>query len=72
MSDNGISIILVFVQEIVSARECNLVDVFLYFVGSHTYTTVGNSNGLGILINTDSNFQVTQFAFEFTFAAQCL
>ena len=31
MTDNGIGIILIFLQEVVGSRECNLIDVFIYF-----------------------------------------
>ena len=69
VANNGIGIILVFVQKVVGTREGNLVDVLLYLIGSHTYTTVGNGNGLGILVNANGYFQISQFAFEFTLAA---
>ena len=72
VTNNSVGIVLVLVQEVIGARECNLVDVLLNLVGSHTNTTVGNCDGLGILVNADGNLQVAQLAFEFALAAECL
>ena len=69
MANDSVGIIFVLVQEVVCTRKCNLVDVLLNLVGCHTYTTISNGNGLGILVNADGNLQVTQFAFELSFAA---
>ena len=40
MTDNGIGIILIFLQEVVGSRECNLIDVFIYFFCRQADTTI--------------------------------
>ena len=42
MTNNGISVLFVFVQKIGSARKRNLIDVFFNLFGCHTHATVAN------------------------------
>ena len=71
MSDNGIGIILILVQEISHARKSNLVDVFVYFFCSHTQTVVADGDGLVVLIEHNPHCQVAQFSFELSLVCKC-
>ena len=62
MSDNGIGIILIFLQEVVSAGEGYLVDIFVDFIGCQSQAAVGY--GQGILAQGDVDGEVAQVALE--------
>ncbi len=66
VSDDGGGVVLVFVEELLRAGEGNLVDVFVHFLGSHTYTTVGDGERLLLFIYGDIHFGVAQVALEIT------
>ena len=40
VSDDSIGVVLVLVEEVGNARECDLVDIFLYFISCHTKTII--------------------------------
>ena len=64
MAYDGIGIVLVLVQKVVYARECNLVYVFLYFLGCHAYTAVADGQGAILLVNANLYGEVAKLAFE--------
>ena len=63
MPNDGIGIILIFIQEIRHTRERNLIDIFLNLLGRHTNTIIANRDGLCRLIQRDAHRQIAQFAF---------
>ncbi len=66
MTDYGIGIILIFFKEFLGSRKCNLVDVFLNVVGSHTDAMVGNRQSASLLIDGYADIHLAQHTFEFT------
>ena len=69
MTDNGIGIILIFLQEVVGSRECNLIDVFIYFFCRQADTTIGYGNR--ILALGHMHGQITEFTLKLTDRSQC-
>ena len=61
--NDGIGIILIFIQEIGHTRERNLIDIFLNLLGRHTNAVITNRDGLCRLIQRDAHRQIAQFAF---------
>ena len=51
MPDNGIRIIFIFFQELFGPRKSNLIDIFVYLFGSHSYTAIRYSQRPFIFIN---------------------
>ena len=43
---------LVLFDKLKRTGKCDLTDVFLYFLGAHTYTVIGNGYRLKCLINS--------------------
>ena len=72
VSDDGVGIVLVLVEEVVCTTEGNLVDVLFYLVGCHTDTAVAHGNGLCFLVHTHGYFQLAQLALEIAFSCQGL
>ena len=40
MPDNGIRVIFIFFQELFGPRKSNLIDIFVYLFGCHSYTAI--------------------------------
>ena len=55
VTDDGVCVVLVLVQEVVGSGEGNLVDVLLNFVGSHTDAVIADGDGLGVFVDADAN-----------------
>ena len=64
MSDDGVGVVLVFVEEIVHAGECYLVDVLVYLLLGHAYTSVADGECAFVGIETHVHGEVAQFALE--------
>ena len=69
MADDGGCVVLVFFNELFSAGEGDLVDIFVDLFGGHTDTAVGDFDR--IVIETDMYGQISQFSFELTDGSQC-
>ena len=67
MADDGVGVVLVLVEEVVGARECNLVDVLVDFLFCHTEATVADGERALVLVETDVDGQVAQLALEVAF-----
>ena len=50
MTDNGIDIILVFLQEFIGARKGDLVDVLLHLFAGHADPVVRHRDGLFLFV----------------------
>ena len=72
MTDNGICVILVLVEEVVHTRESNLIDVFVNLFFCHTDTTVTDGKRTLFAIQFYLNGQITQLAFVVTTISQRL
>ena len=72
MSDDIVGIVLVLLQEVVHARECNLIDVFVDFLFGHTDTAVADGDSAFLGIEADTHGKVAQFALELTLLSECL
>ena len=70
MADDGVCIVLVFLQEVIGARECYLVDIAVYLGGCHAYAAV--AHGDGILSDCDADGQVTHLTLELALGGKCL
>ena len=70
MADDGICIVLVLVEEVGCARECNLVDIFVNLLLGHTDTAV--ADGYCALAKRNVNGKVAQFAVKLAFCSQSL
>ena len=70
MTDDGIGIILILLQEVIGPREGYLVDVFVYLFCRKSQATVGHS--YCILVYRYMNGKVTQFTFKVTHRGKCL
>ena len=46
MTNDGICVIFVFLEEIICSRECNLIDILFDFFCSQTNTAIGNGNSI--------------------------
>ena len=62
MTDDGVGVILVFLQKIIGARESYLVDILVNLGCGHTDTAVAHRDG--ILAHGHMNRQVTHLTFE--------
>ena len=65
VTDNGIGAILIFGKEFFSARESDLVDVFIYIFGIHAYTHITHGESACLFIDAYGNLQVAEFTFIF-------
>ena len=63
VTDNRL--VLVFFHELFGARECDLVDVAVDFIGCHADTAVGYGQRLFLLVDGDMDREVAQFALDF-------
>ena len=71
MADNGVGVVFEFVQEVLSARESDLVDVFVDFFGSHTDTVVADGESASFGVELNAHLQIVGFAFKFTCVGKC-
>ena len=71
MTNDIIGIVLVFLQEVVDARECYLIDILVDFLFGHTDTAVADSECTFLFIKAHSYCQVAQFALEVTLFGKC-
>ena len=53
VADDGIGVVLVFLEELLGSREGNLVDVLVDFLGSHADTAIAHGERSGFLIHGD-------------------
>ena len=72
MTDDGIGLILIFIEEISNAREGNLIDVFVNFLLCHSDSMVTDSERTLVFIEEDLNLQVVCIAFEVTLLSKSL
>ena len=72
MANDGVGVFLVFIQEIIHARESYLVDIFLYLLLRHANTPVADGERLGILVQQYTHGQVAQFSLEVSLLSQRL
>ena len=68
----GIGIVLVFVEEVVDAREGNLVDILVYLLLGHSDASVADGQRAGILVQAYSYRQVAQLSGEVAFLGEGL
>ena len=71
VSDDGIGIVFIFIQEVIGAGERDLVDVLVYFFFCHTQSPVAHRDGTVVLVHFDTDFQFARFALEVSFVGQC-
>ena len=64
VTDDSLGFVLILIDELFGAGECDLVDVLIHFLGSHAYAMIADGEGLLILINTYTHAHVAEFAFE--------
>ena len=60
MADDGVGRLLVFIEEVGNAREGNLVDVLVDFLGCHADASVADGKRLCLLVEGHANSQVAQ------------
>jgi hypothetical protein len=58
MSDDRIGIVFIFFKKIFSTRKCNLIDELINFIGSHSYSSIGNGERFFLFIELDANRQI--------------
>ena len=69
MTNDGIGVILIFLQEVVGSRKRNLIDVFVYFFCCQADTMIGYGNR--ILTQRHVHSQITGFTLKLTDRSQC-
>ncbi len=72
MTDNGIVVCFIFLKKILSARECDLVDVLIHLFGGHAQSRISNGEGLFLFIDTDPDGQIAHLTFEVTHRSEGL
>ena len=72
VADYGVGVVLVFVEEVVYAGECNLVDVFVDFLFGHAYAVVAYCQSLVLFVKRYAHGQVAKLSLELAFLCQCL
>ena len=70
MTDDGIGLVLVLVEEVGDAREGYLIDVFVDFFGRHAQSVVADGERLGLRIEGDADGLVAHFALEVALLGQ--
>ena len=50
-----IRLVFIFLKEIDSTGECDLIDILFYFILRHAYTVVHDFNSMFILVDDDSD-----------------
>ncbi len=64
VADDGRSVVLVFLQEVVCAREGYLVDVFVDLLRRHADAPVADGERLRLLVGRDAHGEVAELALE--------
>ena len=64
VADDGVGVVLVFLQEVIGAREGNLVDVLVNLLLGHAHAVVADGDGALLLVEGDADGQVAQLAVE--------
>ena len=72
MADDGIGVILVFLEKLLGSRECNLVDVLVDFLGGHADAAVAHGERSGLLIDADIDTQILGRTLEIAGSGQRL
>ena len=72
MADDGVGILLVFLEEVVGAREGNLVDILVNLLGGHTDAAVADGQRASFLVNLNLYLEFAHFAGKFTLGGQRL
>ena len=72
MTDYCVGVVLVFVEEVLSSRKGDLIDIFVNVVGCHAYTVIADCERSGIFVNLHIHFQIVGFSAEFAHRSQCL
>ena len=56
--------VLILVEEFLGARECDLVDILVYILGSHAYARVADSERAGLLVDGHAHVEGAKLALE--------
>ena len=72
MSDNGRSVFLVFLQEVVGTGKGYLVDVLVNFLGGHTDTVIAHGQCFCLRVNADTHLEFAHLALEVALHGQGL
>ena len=64
MSDDGIGVVLVLVEEVGNARECDLVDIFVNLLLGHADASVADGQRAFLGVEAYAHGEVAQFALE--------
>ena len=72
MADDGVGVVLVFVQKVGHTREGYLVDVFVYLFLRHTHTAVAEGQRAFLRVYLHVDGQVAQLALEVALGGQRL
>ena len=72
MADDGVGILLVFLEEVVGAREGNLVDILVNLLGGHTDAAVADGQRASVLVHFNLYLEFAHFAGKFTLGGQRL
>ena len=64
VADDGIGVVLVLLQEVVGAREGNLVDILVNLLLGHAHAVVADGDGALLLVEADADGQVAHVAVE--------
>ena len=72
MTNNGVCVLLVFIKEVVSSRECNLIDVFVNLFLGHADTTVAHGQCAFILVDANVYGQVASLFLQLALAGKSL
>ena len=62
MADDAADLVLVFLQELARGRERDLVDVLVHFLPGHADAFVDDLQGLLLLIQLDTDLEVSEFS----------
>ena len=57
-------LVLVLLEELTGGRECDLIDVPVDFLISHTDTGINDPQRLGLLVKLDAHLKLTKLALE--------
>ena len=72
VTDDGVGIFLVLVQEVIGSGEGYLIDILVDFLCRHTDTAVADGDGTSFCVHAHDDFQFSHFALEVALAGQCL
>ena len=72
VSDNLSSVLFILLHEVGNARKGYLVDIFVYFFGSHTNAAVADGERTCLLVQAYVNRKVALFTLEVALKSKCL